>query len=348
MSHFHLPTFRFIETLLIPISQSLTRLRLDKKCVVTILLSLALFPGCSNNEPKPDKSTDMKTPDSESRVAAAALPEIPPPPVAAPEGFKWVPNPAFCDEFDGNALDTEKWHDHYPGWKGRVPGLFVPSAVSIKDGFLQIKSTLMEEPQGENGEWTIACGAIQSKAQNAKFGYYECRMKASQVSTSSTFWLKNPRSNERPFLSTELDIQECIGHAQRWPAFGDSMIANTHVQLYPRKEDAPKTEEEKKSLKGSQKHTHSIGSRVCDDFHIYGCWWVDPNTMRFYLDGEFAFEITPPQHIVDNPFDQEMFVNCVCEIYTWEVTPTPEELSDDNKNTTYYDYVRAYKLVPLK
>ena len=41
-----------------------------------------------------------------------------------------------------------------------------------------------------------------------------------------------------------------------------------------------------------------------------------------------------------------MHVNLVTETYDWETPPTVEELNDDSINTTYYDWSRAYVLVP--
>jgi beta-glucanase (GH16 family) len=114
------------------------------------------------------------------------LPTVGQTPPTPPEGYQWVRNEAFSDEFDGSELDHDKWHDHNPRLMGRPPGKFMPSSVSVQDGLLQIKSTVLDPPRGE---FTIACGAIQSKAQDALYGYYECRMKASSISTSSTFWL---------------------------------------------------------------------------------------------------------------------------------------------------------------
>jgi hypothetical protein len=37
--------------------------------------------------------------------------------------------------------------------------------------------------------------------------------------------------------------------------------------------------------------------------------------------------------------------NMVTETYNWEAPPTPEELADNSKKTTYYNWVRAYVLV---
>ena len=72
-------------------------------------------------------------------VSLLLLAEPPKPPV----GMRWVLNPDFSDEFNGSSLDTTKWLDHHPTWKGRKPGLFMPSQISVKDGFLQLKGEKM-------------------------------------------------------------------------------------------------------------------------------------------------------------------------------------------------------------
>lgn len=267
---------------------------------------------------------------------------VPPPPVEAPEGYEWVLNKQFSDEFDGKKLDRKKWDDHYKGWEGREPGRFVPSSISVKDGFLQIKSTVLDPPQGVSNEWKIACGAVQSKKAEASYGYYEARIKPSKISTSSTFWLKNENPDDiRPFKLTELDILECIGNAQRWSSFGNHMMSNSHIEYFSENRD-----EEPEIIKLGK--NVKLDSKVSDKFRTFGCWWVDANTMHFYLDGKRVYTITPSTEREEKPFDQTLFVNMVCEIYTWEVPPTVEELMDDSINTTLYDYVRAYKLVKIK
>ena len=274
-------------------------------------------------------------------LAIAKEEGIPMPPVEAPDGYEWVLIETYSDEFNGTELDQSKWHDHYPGWEGRVPGKYVPSSVRVKDGFLRIKCTLLDPPQGEEKEWWIACGAIQSKAQEASYGYYETRMKASSLRTSSTFWLMNPADSNPEGKRTELDIQECIGNAQRWPGFKHQFRNNTHVTI-PAK---VKGEEPQGAKKGA---STDLGGKVDEAFHRYGCWWVDADTMHFYLDGELVQTIDFPTDLDDTPFDQPMFVNLVCEIYDWEFMPEKDRLLDDSLNTTYYDYVRSYKLVEKK
>lgn len=267
-------------------------------------------------------------------VAAAGI--VPPPPVQAPAGYQWVLNEAYSDEFDGVTLDKQKWHDSYPGWVGRVPGKFVSSSVTVNDGFLQIKCTVLDPPQGVSNQWTVACGAVQSRARDARYGYYETRMKASGISTSSTFWLKNFNKEK----STELDIQECVGGAKRWASFKMRMGANTHVSK-------PTVLENGEPVVMKKGDFVTLPASVNERFYTYGCWWIDANTMKFYLDGEYVFTIEPSTELDATPFDQPMFVNLVCETYGWEVPPTVEELTDDSRNTAYYDYVRAYKLTKI-
>lgn len=268
-------------------------------------------------------------------VGGCATQRIPPPPVAAPAGYRWVLNEPYSDEFNGRRLDTAKWHDHYPGWKGRVPGKYIPSSVTVDDGSLQITCTMLAPPQGDSNQWWIACGAIQSKAQEARYGYYETRMKASSLRTSSTFWLMNPQGEGK---RTELDIQECIGNARRWPGFKRQFRNNTHVTFPTKDEDG----EHDVAKKGA---STDLVKKVDEAFHRYGCWWIDANTMRFYLDGEHVQTIVPSTDRDASPFDQPMFINLVCEIYDWEELPERDRLLDDALNTTYYDYVRSYKLI---
>lgn len=265
---------------------------------------------------------------------------IPLPPVDPPEGYQWILNEAYSDEFEGTELDREKWHDTYPGWKGRVPGLFVPSAISVADGFLQVKCTVMDPPKGDDGEWWIACGAIQTKAQEAGYGYYETRVKASSLRTSTTFWLMNPRDEANESRKrTELDIQECIGNAKRWPGFKHQFRNNTHITYYDKKDENGENLNRKKGA------STDIRSDVNENFHRYGCWWENATTMHFYLDGEHVQTIELPTDIDPAPMNQNMFVNLVCEIYDWEFLPERERLLDDSLNTSYYDYVRSYELV---
>ncbi|TWT84405.1 Beta-porphyranase B precursor [Planctomycetes bacterium CA13] len=257
-----------------------------------------------------------------------------PPP--APAGYIWVVNPTFTDEFDGTTLDASKWYDHHPRWQGRPPAKFMPKSLAVKDGQLQIKNSVLSPPQGR---FTIAGGAVVSKTSEAHFGYYEVRMKASKISMSSTFWFSNEskRYGDRS-IGQELDVQEAVGGGKLQPDRRHYMKSNTHVWVQER----GRGKRFSKAMPGDAE----ISPPVDEAYHVYGAWWVDPNVVRFYHNDEFKFELRPNTDYHPTPFERPMQLNMVTETYDWETPPTPEELADDSRNTTYYDWVRAYVLVP--
>ncbi|MEM6964152.1 MAG: family 16 glycosylhydrolase [Bacteroidota bacterium] len=248
----------------------------------------------------------------------------------APEGFHWELNPKFSDEFNGKTLDKSKWHDRSPYWvNGRPPATFRASTVSVKDGTLQIKNQPLVPA---TDKYNIAGGAVASVSKNAFYGYYEAKMKASGISMSSTFWMKNkPVNNDCPREQDELDIVEAVGMQKRGGDFNTTRRANTHIFRWD-----CKGEKEVLSKGGKA----PMSPPASEAFHTFGCWWVDANTIKFYLDGEHQFTVTPKE-----PFERPMFMHLVTETYNWEDPPTVEELLNDEINTTYYDWVRSYKLV---
>ena len=255
---------------------------------------------------------------------------------APPDGFVWEPNEAFSDEFDGTKLDDKKWHNHHPRWKGRPPARFMPESVAVEDGALQISNSVLDPPQGE---FTIVGGAVVSKSAEAHYGYYEVRMKASRISMSSTFWFSNQgKETNGGSTSQELDVQEAVGAGKLHPERKYFMKSNAH---YWYREGGEKTSN---ATPGDARITPASG----EAFHVYGAWWVDANTIKFYHNDQYKFTIHPSTKFDDTPFDRPMQMNMVTETYDWETPPTPDELGDDSINTTYYDWVRSYVLVKKK
>lgn len=256
-------------------------------------------------------------------------------PPQAPSGFKWVKNEKFSDEFNGHKLDKKKWHDRSPYWvNGRRPATFRAYSVSVESGCMQIKNSVLKG----DSVYTIAGGAVASKATDAYFGYYECRMKASSISMSSTFWMKNlPEKIGCETNRQELDIVELVGKQKTGFDFRNVMHSNTHFSFT----DCD-GKREMKSVGGNC----PIVPPANEAFHIYGCWWVDANTLKFYLDGKYQFTIHPSTYFSEHPFDRPMYMHMVTETYNWESPPTVEELNNDSINTTYYDWVRSYQLIP--
>jgi beta-glucanase (GH16 family) len=137
---------------------------------------------------------------------------------------------------------------------------------------------------------------------------------------TSSFWFQGQYS--------EIDVVEQLGAPATYPSRSKFMLMNTHFfkDGWDMDRKTPKF--------------WSMPSGSADDFHVYGVWWKDKDTVWFYHDGEKVAEIatggefTEPMHMF---FDTEVFV--------WEGLPTVESLKDPDANTMLVDWVRAWTLV---
>lgn len=248
-----------------------------------------------------------------------------PPP--APEGHQWEKVDAFSDEFDGAELDLDKWRTYHPFWAtGRRPATFSKDTISVADGMMQIRNRMLDKPRRG---YTMIGGAVTSKSEEAHYGYYEVRMKASSVNLSSTFWLTNRSQHGK---HQEIDVVEAIGGNPDYADFRHRMKSNSHYfyrgQDLAAGGDAP------------------LKCPADEDFHVFGVWWKDANTLEMYYEDEHVFTIQPSTKFSETPFDRPMFLCMVTEAYNWQPVPSAEDLADDTRNTTYYDWVRGYRLVP--
>ncbi len=56
----------------------------------------------------------------------------------------WVLNTSLSDDFNGSTIDESKWiiqgkdNQYQNGFKGRAPSQFVPSSVSVENGYFTI------------------------------------------------------------------------------------------------------------------------------------------------------------------------------------------------------------------
>ena len=222
-----------------------------------------------------------------------------------PAGFEWVLNEAISDEFENqNTLDTEKWHPRLPFWRGRVPAEFLPENVfvgtvndnGVDKGMMYIRNTVHPNP---NDGYTIAGGGIESR-QTQKYGYFEARMKASDIRMGSAFWLNTNRNWDNPRVDSpnrgdgcfgyaaEIDIQECLGGGNDF--WAKRVHVNTHFKRKRFRDGTQNCYQEFLS-EGDFSKVLPDNEKVSDDFHIYSAWWVDANTVRFYFDGELVKEI---------------------------------------------------------
>jgi hypothetical protein len=244
-----------------------------------------------------------------------------------PEGFQWKLVEGLSDEFNQETLDTEKWNDYHPGWKGRTPSHFLRENVWVGDGLLHLRSTSrvesMEEVKDSLRDVWVNSAAVSSKQRMAQPGwYYETRMKASDLSMTSSFWF-------RMGDYSEIDVIEHIGNPTNPDRHLIEYMYECNTHAYGHKRD----------------QGYSIGNRYImptrgkDEYHVYGLWWKDPNTLWFYYNGVKVMEVTPSV-----PFEEKLHMIWDTEVFKWQGLPSIKSLKDNSRNTMTVDYVRTFEL----
>ena len=79
----------------------------------------------------------------------------------------------MTDEFDENTLDSCKWYNYNPNWKGRQPALFEQSNVRMYNGTLQLWTEYDNPKYSTDGYHDWSTSAVTSN--NHKIWYFEYR-----------------------------------------------------------------------------------------------------------------------------------------------------------------------------
>ncbi|NOK58584.1 MAG: glycosyl hydrolase family protein [Chloroflexi bacterium AL-N10] len=68
------------------------------------------------------------------------------------------------------------------------------------------------------------------------------------------------------------------------------------------------------------------------DYHTYGVWCKDNQTIWFYHNGRKVAEVKP-----SGAFNESMYMFLDTEAFTWAGLPTIASLKDHSKNTIVHD-----------
>ena len=85
----------------------------------------------------------------------------------------------------------------------------------------------------------------------------------------------------------------------------------------------------------------TMPTRDCDEYHIYGVWWMDATNVWMYHNGQRVATIT-----TGGPFTVPQYLFFGQEAFTWENLPTVESLQDESRNAMYVHWVHAWRLIP--
>lgn len=244
--------------------------------------------------------------------------------------FTWTPIPHVWDEWNGNTLDSTKWFDHNPGWKGRKPGLFHPKNVRVANSQLILTACCEDDGQcaidWPEGYERFTTAFVRSK-QPVLYGYFECRAKPMDSAASSAFWFSNNENN----MWTEIDVFE-IGRAEGHEC---TYHMNAHVFRMPTRDIGLDKDNKPFSHPGVWKSSCAL----CDDYRTFGLDWT-PETITWVVDGR------PVRSLPNKYWHQPLCLNLDSETMegeNWFGLPDPADLPSD----FCIDYVRAWTKTPL-
>ena len=181
------------------------------------------------------------------------------------------------DEFDGDALDSEKWggHGFREGAHKRRDGWWALETLEVRDGMLHIPSFYSEEGVAGGPAGYYSCGIDTRGRFEQQFGYFEVRcMLPKGQGLWSAFWLMPQAFGTTPEdgrTGAEIDVYESAYHKDSWPK-KNSVSSAVHYGGY-----------------GDNLHSQGVGRwlvlpKPYDTFHTYGLEW-NQDEYIFYIDG---------------------------------------------------------------
>ena len=224
------------------------------------------------------------------------------------------------DEFNGPALDTNRWVLGITDWQGRQPAWFNPTNVTVRDGqlHLTIRKETVPPDMAQHGYHDYTSAALHTRARSS-YGYYEVKARPMNSGGSSSFWFTSEDAQANPGWGTEVDVFELCGknlrHDQRY-------YMTLHVWRTPQ-----------------EKRHWQVGShweapwRFAGAFHVFGFEW-NRDELRWYVDGVLV-------HTVQNThWHQPLFLIFDSETMPeWFGMPNDADLP----STFSVEYVRAWR-----
>lgn len=231
----------------------------------------------------------------------------------------------FCDDFNGDCLDTEVWQECQELGTGEI---YDKSMLSF-DGQNMIISTQYLK-NGSKGEGWYSYGIANTPAySNFRPGcYYEIRCKAPAAKGMwSAFWMMTEGQRQwengtrKPF--TEIDVMESFYYGQKHP---DSTLHTLHRWQ-------PETQDFKSEIAGKFR----VDKDMYNDFVTYGVMWKDDEFI-FYIDGKETCRST------NGATTDPAFMLLTCQVKVRDVE-NPEILDNPDENFPakfVVDYVKVY------
>ncbi len=249
-------------------------------------------------------------------------------------GSEYVVNEDFSDDFEGNALNADKWYPIYPDWHGRKLGRFVPENVRVENNHLALISRYEDETPvwfKASGYSDLTTACVRSRSR-LLYGCIQMRFKANPSAVSNALWLNGSldadKQNKPGAVSDEIDIFEIFCKS---PKGEDNRYFNTcHRIVTPYVEG--------RVFSGNTTFTRPNTPREAfnfsDDWHTATFLW-EKDRLEWYLDGRLTFS-----HVNDY-YHNAMYLNIDSEpLFAWSGEVEPKDLPAE----FLVDYIRVWQL----
>lgn len=208
---------------------------------------------------------------------------------------EWQMKGAFCDEFNGTVVDSQKWKDVVPSWG---PWTWESQNVRLKDGSLILTMTHEPHTRPDGVKRFYKSGMIRSHLKRT-YGYYEARIKGCSLFPGAcpAFWIySDGKETKGEVRYCEIDFVELqMNELNRETGERDS-VHHIDMNLHLRTTD--KDGNVRWVRPGTDpdlcKNAWVALWDPRDDFHVYGCD-VTPETIVWYIDGKEVAR-KPNQH----------------------------------------------------
>ena len=234
---------------------------------------------------------------------------------------------AFCDEFEGDALDTSKWN-LCPEQDRQDFSVWRDDMVALNGQGDVVLSCAVDEERTDK----VKTGAIRSSGKfNSTYGYYECRALLQQYSKGfwGAFWLMPysiDNGTDGGKDGTEIDIFESAYFTT------DRVQQGIHYDGYGYRH---------KSI-GSANYARDLYY----GYHTFGLEW-SPEGYKFYIDGVLSYELKNGYTYNGNTVvvsQAQSYLKLSVESGNWTGKFKPSDTPNNIDGITV-DYVKVYTLV---
>ncbi len=230
----------------------------------------------------------------------------------------------FCDEFEGDSLNTDVWFTRANG--KRRGGFNAASQVQVRNGNAVITGEYLTD--GEYGEgWYAGAFALKEKYT---YGYYEIRCICNPGSGYwSAFWLQadhpyTPEISQGGIGGAEIDIMEAMSYDNFFSRNGVSQTVHCSGM-----------QGDTTGGLNSCRLGKFFGNDIYEEYNTYGLEWTEDEYI-FYVNGVESARTSWADGVSSVP--EQLIVSL-------ELPSDIDEVIDDRSHQTEYiiDYVKIYQ-----